>query len=65
MAYMCTIGRGECDGCMNCKPTPHYYCPICGKEALETVYLNDDEVIGCENCVETREPHEVLDYETD
>ena len=65
MAYICILSGGECDGCMACKPTSHYYCPICGKEVFETVYLNDDEIIGCENCVETREPYEVLDNETD
>ena len=65
MGYRCIKGYGECNGCMDCKPTPHYYCPICGNEVYETVYVSNDEVIGCENCVETKEPYEVLDDETD
>ena len=32
MAYMCRKYRGtECSGCMDCKSTPHYYCPVCGE----------------------------------
>ena len=66
MAFRCIKNISlECDGCMDCTPTPHYYCPVCGKEVFETVFLNDGEIIGCENCVETREPYEVLDNETD
>lgn len=67
MAYMCvrTFNK-ECDGCMDCKPTPHYYCPICNEEVYETVFVNNDgEIIGCENCAEIKEPHEVLKNETD
>ena len=63
MGYMCVMGNGECDGCMRCKPAPQYYCPVCGKEVFETVYVSDDEIIGCENCVETKEPYEVLENE--
>ena len=67
MAYHCIKNGGkECDGCMRCRPTKHYYCPICGEEVYETVFVdNDGTVIGCENCAEIKEPHEVLDYETD
>ena len=63
MGFMCKLGKGECDGCMACQPTPHYYCPICGKEVYETVYVNDGDVIGCENCVAEKEPYEVLSDE--
>ena len=61
MSYMCTKGGNrECDGCMDCKPTPHY-CPVCGEEVYETVFVNNDgDVIGCENCAEIKEPHEIL-----
>ena len=65
MGYMCVKGRGECDGCMACKPEAHYYCPICGYEVYETVFVNNEgEVIGCEHCAEIKEPHEVLKNET-
>jgi predicted RNA-binding Zn-ribbon protein involved in translation (DUF1610 family) len=51
---------------MTCKPEVHYYCPICGEEIYETVFVNNDgEIIGCENCVETKEPYEVFENETD
>lgn len=65
MGYMCIKANRECDGCMGCKPEVRYFCPICGKEIYETVFVtNDGEVIGCENCSQTKEPHEVLKYET-
>ena len=67
MAYHCVKHPSrECDGCMDCEPDIHYYCPICNMEAYETVFVNSDgEVIGCDNCVEIKEPHEVIDDETD
>ena len=65
MGFMCEHGRGECDGCMECKPDIHYYCPVCGEEVFETVFVdNDGDIIGCENCAEIKEPHEVFDNET-
>ena len=65
MAFMCVNGKNECDGCMSCKPEPHYYCPVCGGECFETVFVNNEgEVIGCEKCAEIKEPHEVLADET-
>lgn len=67
MAYPCVKYSGhECDGCGDCQPDFHYFCPICGAEVYETVYVNNTgEVIGCENCAEIKEPHEVLDDEAD
>ncbi len=65
MGYMCIKGHGECDGCMDCQPEKKYYCPICDKEVYETVFVSDGEVIGCENCTQTKEPYEVLQYEID
>ena len=67
MGYYCVNNSSaECTGCMNCKPEKHYYCPICGEEVCETVFVdNDGEVIGCENCAQIKEPHEVLKDETD
>ena len=65
MAIMCKISiNNECEGCMECQPSPHYYCPICGNEVYETVFVdNSGDVIGCENCAEIKEPHEVLSNE--
>ena len=66
MGYICMNTNKECDGCMECKPSPHYYCPICDQEVFDTVYIGEDgEVIGCENCVQTKEPYEVLENEAD
>ena len=67
MAYYCIKNSSlECDGCMCCKPEPHYYCPICGKEVFETVYVSrDGDVLGCENCTVPKEPDEVLENEAD
>lgn len=61
MSYQCIMGGGECDGCMRCKGEPkEYYCPVCGELVEETVYVsNNNEVIGCENCVTPKEPSEV------
>lgn len=67
MAYPCVkyIGK-ECDGCGDCQPEAHYYCPVCREEVYETVFVNNDgEVIGCEHCAEIKEPHEVLENEAD
>ena len=60
MGYMCIYNhRLDCDGCMRCKKTAAYYCPICGNEIEETVYIyKDGEVIGCENCVMDKPPWE-------
>ena len=66
LGFPCVNGVGECDGCMACQPEPKYYCPVCGGRVHETVIVdNDDDVIGCENCAEIKEPHEVLKNETD
>lgn len=63
MAYHCVkrISK-ECDGCGCCQPEQEYYCPVCGEKIYETVFVSfDGEVIGCENCAETKEPHEVFE----
>ena len=67
MAYHCVkYPSRECDGCMECNPETHYYCPICDAEVYEAVFVNSNgDVIGCDNCVEIKEPHEVIDDETD
>ena len=66
MALMCINGNRECTGCSACQNERErtYYCPICGEEIFETVFVSDDgEVIGCENCVKTKEPYEVFEDE--
>jgi hypothetical protein len=51
---------------MDCKPDPHYYCPVCGEEVCEAVFVDKDgDVIGCECCAEMKSPHEVFEDETD
>ena len=67
MAYICKLNYcKECDGCMACQEDREYFCPICGEKVIETVYVdNNGNVIGCENCVETKEHGEMLEYEID
>ena len=67
MGYSCVKYSGqECVGCMECQPDVHYYCPLCHREVFETVFVNSNgDVIGCEHCAEIKEPHEVLDGETE
>ena len=66
MAYQCTRRNKECDGCGSCQPDPHYYCPVCGEEALESVFVdNSGTVLGCDNCAQIKEPYEVLQDEAD
>lgn len=51
---------------MACQEDREYFCPICGEKVIETVYVdNNGNVIGCENCVETKELGEMLEYEID
>ena len=51
---------------MTCKPEDRYYCPVCGQEVYEIVYIsNDGEVIGCENCAQIKEPWELLEDEAE
>lgn len=69
MAYMCRkYHNAECNGCMECwcENEPQYFCPICGEEVYESVYVtNDGDVLGCENCAQIKEPHEMIENETD
>ena len=66
MAYMChKYHNTECDGCMDCQPASHYFCPVCGEEVYEAVYVaNDGTVLGCDNCAQIKDPHEVIEDET-
>ncbi len=55
MAMICIHG-GECTGCMSCQEEEKHYCPICGEEVCESVYVsNDNEIVGCENCISERD----------
>ena len=66
MAYSCTERNKECDGCGCCNSNLHYYCPICGEEVLESVFVdNSGIVLGCDNCAQIKEPYEVLGDEAD
>ena len=67
MAYMCTKHRyKECDGCGACKSVPQYFCPVCGEEVFEAVFVaNDGEILGCDNCAQIKEPNEILEDEAD
>lgn len=66
MAYYCVKDGGICEGCGECNGAKTYYCPICGEEVLEAVYVSDDgTVLGCENCAQIKEPWEVLDDDED
>lgn len=62
MSYPCVMGNKECDGCMACKEAKEYYCPVCGEPVEEKLYVSTDgEIVGCENCINEKEPCEVLD----
>jgi hypothetical protein len=66
MALACINGARECDGCMACQDNNEYFCPKCGEQVFDTVYISDDGVIvGCENCIITKDPYEVMEHETD
>ena len=67
MAYMCIKHHyKECDGCGDCKSVPRYFCPVCGEEVFEAVFVaNDGEILGCDNCAHIKEPNEILEDETD
>lgn len=62
MGYICIKdGSRECDGCMTCKDGDKYFCPVCGREVYEIVYVNNEgDVIGCENCAQIKEPWEMI-----
>lgn len=59
MAYHCIRGKGECDGCMDCRPEPEpIYCDICGAE-VEYLYKDiNGDVVGCDQCIRKIDPYE-------
>ena len=47
-------------------PEPDYYeCPVCGTELSggSTVYIRDGEIVGCEECIETRDAADYFEEE--
>ena len=66
--YVCRYksGNQECDSCGRCGKTPSYFCPVCGEEVYETIFVtNDGEVLGCENCAQIKEPCDMIQEEED
>ena len=61
MSMTCINGAKECDGCMECQDNKEYFCPKCGEEVFDTVYVSDDgSIVGCEHCIITKDPYEVM-----
>lgn len=51
MAFICKIGlKTECDACGYCQKDPEY-CPVCGSEDWEYLCKQENEVIGCSECI--------------
>lgn len=48
--------RGEYDSDLPDIPDP--VCPICGHECPETIFLQDGEVVGCENCIDAKDAND-------
>lgn len=66
MAYLCKYNNRECIGCGDCRSEKSYYCPICGEEVYEVVYVtNDGVVLGCENCAQIKEPCDMIQDDED
>lgn len=57
MAYLCRrISQKECDCCMACvQGEEDAVCPYCGSRGCETFYLRDGVILGCEDCIRTRD----------
>lgn len=37
---------------------PDPVCPICGSDNPETMYLVDDQVVGCERCISVQDAND-------
>ena len=37
---------------------PDPVCPICGHECPETIFLQDGDVVGCENCIDAQDAND-------
>lgn len=61
MAYQCTKSSRECDGCGGCDTKPsEYICPVCGRAVIETVYVSNGDIVGCDICVKPKDYWEVI-----
>lgn len=62
MSMICKTGTRECNGCMDCQTESYaVICPSCGHrlEPYERAYTRNENVIGCEMCIETMLAREV------
>lgn len=62
MSVVCKNGARECTGCMDCQTESYaVICPHCGHrlEPYERAYTINEDMIGCELCVETLLAREV------
>lgn len=60
MAMICINGARECTGCMACQPEPTPpVCPICDEETDTYYYDKDGELVGCGECIHTKDAWEV------
>ncbi|MCL2856169.1 MAG: hypothetical protein FWE19_00395 [Oscillospiraceae bacterium] len=61
MAMTCVSVTRECDGCMSCLPEqqPSPICPVCDKETDTFYFDKGDEIVGCSECVSTKDAWEV------
>lgn len=53
------IQNMERSGYPDGKEPPQPICPVCGDEC-GTLYINDGQIVGCENCIETRDAWDLL-----
>lgn len=62
----CTRGDCDCDGCGKCQEEePLLHCPVCGAElmSMDLLYRTaDQEIFGCENCVQAVYVYKVIDH---
>lgn len=54
------IREAELNGIPEPPPPPH--CPICGQDT-ELFYLQNGEIIGCENCIESADAYDMAEEE--
>jgi hypothetical protein len=59
------IRNMELTGCPDGREPKYPICPKCGEEASSFYVSADKEVIGCDNCVESRDAWEMTDDEED
>jgi hypothetical protein len=60
MGLVCKNSGRICNGCGECQEEGYYACPICGEETDYLYVNNDDEIVGCDNCVVSKNAWEAL-----